>query len=81
MLLYLSVLILVCVVDFDILRFCLSGCFMCVVHSGMVWLVFRLSCEIVWNIWACLLGEWCSHGSDAFFWTLLLREIQDNMYI
>jgi len=32
-LLYLSVSILVCVVDFDILRFCLSGCFMCVVTA------------------------------------------------
>jgi len=32
-LLFLSVLILVCVVDFDILRFCLSGCFMCVVAA------------------------------------------------
>jgi len=49
--------------------------------SGMVWFVFRLSLEIDWNSWACLLGEWCSHGSDAFFWTLLLREIQDNLYI
>jgi len=33
LLLYLSVLILVCVVDFDILRFCLSGCFMCVLAA------------------------------------------------
>jgi len=49
--------------------------------SGTVWFVFRLSCEIVWNIWACLLGEWFSQGSDTFFWTLLLREIQDNLYI
>jgi len=49
--------------------------------SVMVWFVFRLSCKIVLNIWACLLGEWCSHGSDAFFWTLLLREIQDHLYI
>jgi len=49
--------------------------------SGMVWFVFRLSCEIVWNIWACLLDEWCFHGWDAFFWTLLLREIQDNLNI
>jgi len=32
-LLFLSVLILVCVVDFDILGFCLSGCFMCVVAA------------------------------------------------
>ena len=49
--------------------------------SGMVWFVFRLSCDIVWNIWGCLLGEWCSHGSDAFFWTLLLKDSQDNLYI
>jgi len=32
-LLYMSILILLCVVDFDILRFCLSGCFMCVVAA------------------------------------------------
>ena len=32
-LLFLSVLMLVCVVDLDILRFCLSGCFMCVVAA------------------------------------------------
>ena len=49
--------------------------------SGMVWFAFRLACEIVWNIWACLLGEWCSPGSDVFCWTLLLREIQENLYI
>jgi len=55
-LLYLSVLILVCVVDFDILRFCLSSCYMCVVAAwfglpfvflvklfGIFWLVCLVS--------------------------------------
>ena len=80
-LLYLSVLILSCVVDFDILRFCLLCCFMCAVA---VWFglsfVFLVKFFGIFGL-VCLVFEWCSHGSDAFFWTLLLRDIQDNMYI
>jgi len=79
-LLYLSVLILVCVVDFDILWFCLSGCFMCVVAA---W--FGLSFVFLEKLFK-IFGLVCLVSGVLmvrmfFFWTLLLREIQDNLYI
>jgi len=70
-LVYLLVLILVCVVDFDILRFCWSGCFMCVVAPWfdlafvclvIVLGIFGLVCLVSWVLMVRMLssGPFCS---------------------
>jgi len=79
-LLYLSVLVLECVVDFDILWFCLSGCFMSVEAE---W--FGLSFVFLEKLFG-IFGRVCLASGVLmvrmlFFWTLLLREIQDNLHI
>jgi len=80
-LVYLPVLISVCVVDFYILRgFSWRVSFSEKKLHGLVF-VFRTSCKVVWTILACLLGEWRSHVSGAFLWTLLPRVVQDNTHI
>ena len=65
-LLYLSVLIFVCVVDFDILRFCLSACFMCVVAA-----CFGLSFVFLVKLFG-IFGLVCLVSGDLMVRTLFL---------
>ena len=70
-LLYLSVLILVCVVDFDILRFYLSGCFMCVVAAWFgLSFVFLVKLFGIFGLVCLMSGVFMVRM--LFFWTLLL---------